>query len=177
MPSSAYFFAGDQQYSGTLNHEATHQLFREMRPDAIPPGRKNNFWIVEAIACYMESLSQHRLLDDDPYGAYFTIGGENEGRVPAARKRLVDDNFYVPLRELSALGMDQLQHDPRLKMIYSQISGQALFLMHADAARYRPALLDYLIAVYTGRANPGTLEKLTGQRFEELDRQYREFLK
>ena len=37
--------------------------------------------------------------------------------------------------------------------------------------------MDYLIAVYTGRAAPDTLEKLTGQRFEELDRQYREFMK
>ena len=40
---TAYFFAGDQQYAGTLFHEATHQLFREVRSGAIDPGRKNNF--------------------------------------------------------------------------------------------------------------------------------------
>jgi hypothetical protein len=174
---AAYFFAGDEQYDGTLYHEATHQLFREMRPGAIDPGRKNNFWIVEAIACYMESLAEHRLLPDEVYGSYITIGGENAGRAPAARQRLLDDHFYVPLRDLVAFGMNALQHEPRLPMIYSQSTGLALFLMHADAARYRPALMDYLTAVYTGHATLDTLEKLTGQRYEELDRQYREFMK
>jgi hypothetical protein len=174
---TAYFFAGDQQYVGTLFHEATHQLFREVRSGAIDPGRKNNFWIVEAVACYMESLAEHRLLDDETYGAYWTVGGENEGRVPAARKRLLDDNFYVPLRELSTAGMRDLQHDGRLPMIYSQISGQVLFLMHAGNGRYRAPLMNYLIAVYTGNSTPTTLEKITGVKFEDLDRQYREFMK
>jgi hypothetical protein len=174
---TAYFFAGEEQYAGTLFHEATHQLFREMRTGAIDPGRKSNFWIVEAVACYLESLTEHRLLDDVPYGAYWTVGGENEGRVPAARKRLLDDNFYVSLRELCAEGMQDLQHDSRLPMIYSQISGQALFLMHGDGARYRAPLMNYLIAVYTGHCDSGTLEKLTGVKYEDLDRQYREFMK
>ena len=126
-----------------------------MRSGAKDPGRKNNFWIVEAVACYMESLAEHRLLDDEPYGAYWTAGGENEGRVPAARKRLLDDQFYVPLRELSTSGMRDLQHDGRLPMIYSQISGQVLFIMHADGGRYRQPLMNYLIAVYTEHCRSG----------------------
>jgi len=174
---SAYFFASGNPYAGTLYHEATHQLFRETPPAAVDPGRKNNFWVVEAIAVYMESFAEHRLLDGEPYGAYVTLGGENAGRVPAARKRLQDDNFYVPLRELASLGMTELQHDTRLPAIYSQIAGQSLFFMHADAGRYRPGLMSYLIAVYTGRATADTLEKLTGQKFEQLDEQYREFMK
>ncbi len=129
---TAYFFASDDPYVGTLYHEATHQLFRETPPAAVDPGRKNNFWIVEAIACYMESLEEHPLLGGESYGKYITLGGENAGRVPAVRKRLLDDNFYVPLRELATYGMSELQHDARLSAIYSQISGQAWFLMHAD---------------------------------------------
>ena len=125
----------------------------------------------------MESLEEHPLLEGESYGKYITLGGENAGRVPAARKRLIDDNFYVPLRELSAYGMSELQHDSRLSAIYSQISGQAWFLMHADHARYRPALMNYLIAVYTGHASIDSLEKLTGEKFEQLDSQYRDFLK
>ncbi len=175
--NTAYFFYDAERHDVTLNHEGTHQLFQEVRPGTIKAGMKNNFWIVEAVACYMESLTEHRLLADDPYGSYITVGGENEGRVPAARKRLIDDNFYVPLRELVAFGRDSMQHDPRLPMLYSESSGLALFLMAADNRRYRPALMDYLIAVYTGHAAPDALEKLTGQRFEELDRQYREFMK
>jgi hypothetical protein len=175
--NTAYFFHDAERHDATLNHEGTHQLFYESKPGAIRAGKKNNFWIVEGIACYMESLAEHRLLPGETYGSYITLGGDNEGRVPAARKRLLDDNFYVPLRELVAYGMDTLQHDERLPKLYSQSTGLAYFLMHADGGRYRPALMDYLIAVYTGHAAPDTLEKLTGQRFEELDRQYREFMK
>ena len=29
---TCYFFAGEEQNDGTLNHEATHQLFQETRP-------------------------------------------------------------------------------------------------------------------------------------------------
>ena len=174
---SAYFFAGDEQYDGTVNHEATHQLFQEWRTAVPDPGRKNNFWVYEAIACYMESLEEHPVLEGESYGAYITLGGENAGRVPAARKRLLDDNFYVPLRELAAMGRQDFQQDPRISAIYSQISGQAFFLMHADSGRYRPALMDYLAALYAGHASLNTLEKLTGAKFEELDRQYREFMK
>jgi hypothetical protein len=125
----------------------------------------------------MESLAEHRLLDSEPYGSYITLGGENAGRVPAARKRLMDDGFYVPLRELTEYGMTDLQHDSRLPAIYSQISGQAWFLMHADGGRFRQALMNYLIDVYTGHANADTLEKLTGQTFEQLDQQYHDFMK
>jgi hypothetical protein len=75
------------------------------------------------------------------------------------------------------MGRQEFQQDPRIQQIYSQISGQALFLMHADAAHYRPALMDYLTALYSGRASPNTLEKLTSAKFEDLDRQYRDFMK
>ena len=85
---------------------------------------------------------------------YFTIGGENAGRVPAARKRLLDDNFYVPFRELVAIGRQDFQHDPRIVQMYSQIAGQSYFLMHSDSARFRPALIDYLIALYGDHTIP-----------------------
>ncbi len=174
---TAYFFAGDEQYEGTLNHEATHQLFRESRPSAIDPGRKNNFWVVEAIACYMESLAEKSPLAGSDYGKYFTLGGVNAGRVPAARQRLLDDQFYVPLDELTAYGMEALQRDARLPQIYSQSSGLALFLMHGEAGKLRQSLVDYLLAVYSGKVDPTTLEKTTGAKYEELDRRYREFMR
>ncbi|MCC7083839.1 MAG: hypothetical protein IT427_02400 [Pirellulales bacterium] len=175
----AYFFASEDQTPTTLDHEATHQLFREERPGAIEPGRKNNFWIVEAIACYMESLTEHRPLAGRDDGMYYTLGGANEGRAPAARARLQRPEylFYMPLRELAPLGMDALQRDPHLPQIYTQCSGVAWFLMAAERGQYRPALMDLLIAVYTGRASETSLEKLTGMKYEELDRQYREFMK
>jgi hypothetical protein len=175
--STVYFFHSDEPTDATLYHEATHQLFSEFRPGTMKAGRAANFWVVEGVACYMESLAEHRLLTDDSYGAYFTVGGQNGGRVPAARKRLIDDQFYIPLDQLTAMGMDAMQQDSRLRMIYSQCAALTAFLMHADNGVYRPALMEYLSAVYAGRANANTLEKLTRTRYQELDRQYREFLK
>ncbi len=168
-PRTAYFFAGKDQHPGTVFHEATHQLFQESRATGNEVGAKNNFWIIEAVACYMESLTQHE--------GYCTLGGFEAGRVPAAAHRLLVDSFYAPLEELSALGMDGMQRQPNVAPLYSQISGQAQFLIHYDGGRYREALNDYLIAVYSGRADKQTLSKLTGQPLATLDQQYREYIK
>jgi hypothetical protein len=164
----AYFFAGDEQAQGTVYHEATHQLFQETRRAAPHVGREANFWVVEGIACYMESLAEQ--------DGYFTLGGENAGRMPAARHRLLNDGFYVPLDELVQLGMHDLQRDQRIAMLYSQSAGLCDFLMHDGQGRYRDALAQYLAAVYAGRATPATLAESTGASYEALDGQYRAFM-
>jgi len=164
----AYFFAGEEQDPGTLYHEAAHQLFQETRNVAPQVGAKDNFWIVEAIACYMESLA--------PHDGHYTLGGANAGRVPAARHRLLTDQFYVPLAELAALGRQDLQRDPRIAMIYSQSAGLADFFMHATGGAKRDALNRYLATVYAGRAKPQSLAELMGESFDQLDAQYRAFM-
>jgi hypothetical protein len=168
MPRTAYFFAGKEQDAGTIFHEATHQLFKEARPTAKSTADRPNFWIIEAVACYMESLTARE--------GYDTLGEPTAGRLPAARERLLNDRFYVPLTELIKYDAAQLQRDPRVAKIYSQSAGLATFLMHHENARYRAALMKYLQAVYSGKATPTTLEEATGQRLDELDRQYRAFL-
>lgn len=170
MAQTAYFFAGDDQEPGTVYHEATHQLFQESGPVVANVARKENFWIVEGIACYMESLAAH----DDEH--YFTLGGANAGRMAAARHRLLEDKFYVPLAELVHVGMDSLQHDSRIAKLYSQCSGLADFFMHDGNGRYREGLMRYLAAIYSGRATTRTLAEATGTNYETLDRQYREFM-
>jgi hypothetical protein len=165
---TAYFFAGEEQGPGTLYHEATHQLFQETRKVAPRVGRDDNFWIVEGIACYMESLAEHE--------GYFTLGGAGAGRMPAARHRLLVDDFYVPLAELVDLGMLELQRDERIAMLYSQSAGLANFFIHDQAGRYRDALARYLTAVYSGRAAPRTLAEIAGASYDALDGQYRAFV-
>ncbi len=165
---TAYFFAGKDQEPGTLYHEATHQLFQETRPVVQDVGRAENFWIVEGIACYMESLS--------PEDGYYTLGGPNAGRMPAARHRLLEDNFYVPLAQLVSFGVETLQRDPRIAKLYSQSSGLTDFFMHDRAGRYREPLVRYLETIYTGRATTGTLAELTGTSYLSLDEQYRAFM-
>ncbi|HUY88373.1 MAG TPA: DUF1570 domain-containing protein [Pirellulales bacterium] len=166
---TAYFFAGEEQDDSNLYHEATHQLFSETRNVGPHVGRDANFWVIEGIACSMESL-----VEGD---RYCTIGGADALRLDNARTRLLRDDFYVPLAELTAIGMNALQRDAqRISPIYSESSGLTYFLMFAQGGRYRDALVDYLVAIYTGRDGPQTLAELTQTPYAELDRQYREFM-
>jgi hypothetical protein len=166
---TAYFFVDAAADDSALWHEATHQLFQESRSSVRDLGSKNNFWIVEAVAIYMESLVDHH--------GYYTLGGPDDGRVPAALTRLLKDNFYMPLAEVAAFGRDTLQHQPRLATLYTQFGGLANFFMHYGGGRYRQPFIDGLVAVYSGRAEPGTLAKLTGAGYDKLDEQYRDYMK
>ena len=174
----SHFFAPrpekpDEQDAGTINHEAVHQFFHESSRAARNVGAKSNAWLIEGVACYFESLQQHRAPDGRKY---FTIGTSAAGRLPAARHRLLVDDFYVPLAELSALGIKQFQARSDLPRLYSQSAGLATFLMQYNGGEYRPALVKTLQFLYAGRDQTSTLESLTGRSFDELDRQYRQYL-
>lgn len=164
----AYFFAGKDSDDRTLYHEATHQLFHQTRP--IPPGigSRGNFWIVEGIALYMESLHEEN--------GYYVLGGLDDQRMYAARFRLLESKFYVPFQEFAGYNMQRLQSDPRIATLYSQAAGLTHFLIDYQDGRYRDALVSYLSTVYAGRDTPNTLAELTGTSFDELDKQYRAFI-
>jgi len=164
----AYFYASEDPDIATQYHEATHQLFGESRPTAQGIGRDGNFWIIEGIACYMESLREEE--------GRWRVGGLDAYRVQAARQRLVDDKFYLPLAELTSLGMAEIQQNPQIRSIYSQSTGLTQFLLHAADGRYRAATMQYLVAVYTGRDRDSTLQELTGVEYAELDRHYERYL-
>ncbi len=151
---TAFFFAGDGSEDRTIYHEATHQLFHESRKVSPNVGRKGNFWVIEGIAMYMESLKKEK--------GYYVLGGFDDQRMVAARYRLLHDHFYVPLEQLTGYGMEKLQNDPNIATLYSQSAGLAHFLIFYDHARYREDLVSYLIAIYTGRDGPDTLASLTG---------------
>lgn len=170
----AYFFAGEDSDQRTLYHEATHQLFHEApgfhRSWAVAPdvGRQANFWIIEGVAMYMESLRQE--------DGYHVLGGFDDLRMQAARYRLLKDNFYIPLAEFTSYGMEDIQKHERIATLYSQAAGLTHFLIHCDGGRYRDALVAYLTAVYSGRDDANTLARLTGTTYSELDQQYRRFM-
>ncbi len=165
---TAYFFAGKDYQDRTLYHEATHQLFHQSR--RVPPdvGKNANFWIIEGIALYLESLREE--------DGYYLLGGFDDERMHAARYRLLKDNFYVPLEELTTYGMERIQKHPRIATLYSQAAGLTNFLVHYDGGRYRDALVEYLSVVYSGRDTPDTLARLTGASYHQLDKQYRQFM-
>ena len=168
QPRTAYFFPGKDGDDRTLYHEATHQLFHESRPVAREVARSANFWIIEGIAMFMESLRQE--------DGYYVLGGFDDQRLHAAQYRLLHDHFYVPLDEFVDYGMERLQKDSRIATLYSQAAGLTHFLVFFDGGRYRDALVSYLTAIYSGRADRETLSRLTGTGYGDLDKQYRKFL-
>ena len=118
-------------------------------------------------------MSEHR---DPKAGLYYTIGQASAGRLPAARERLLQDHYYIPLEQLTKWGRGDMQAQKDLGKIYSESSGLATFLMDGEQARYREPLVEYLQAIYAGKDDPQTLAKLTGRSYEELDGEYRQFM-
>ena len=170
---TAYFFAGDDRSQVTLFHEATHQLFQESRASAASAARDDigldgNFWIVEGIALYMESLRVQN--------GYCTLGGVDTARLQFARHNCLSGGFYESLERLVVTGRQQLQQDERIRLLYSQFAGQAQFLMDSKGGYYRRPLVKYLRAIYTRQDHAGTLEDVTGVELGRIDDEYREFL-
>jgi hypothetical protein len=173
---TCYFYHDDvQSNERTLFHEATHQLLYESSLRERPIAVDADFWIVEGIACYMESYSQTagRLMLGDPRYVRFH----------AARHRYLVDKYYVPLDRFVGMGMRPFQMQERsiLAKNYSQASGLAHFFMHYDDGRYRDALIQHLSQLYHPEQRPigvtESLADLTTTKFTDLDRQYGKYLK
>ena len=124
-------------------HEAVHQLFQESRSAARRLGRSHNFWILEGIATYFETLTEH---GGPEVGRYYTVGQTSAGRLPSARRRLMDDGFYLPLGRFVRLGKSDLQRHADIAKLYSQGAVLAAFLMQGEDGRYREPLVHYLTA-------------------------------
>ncbi|MEX2185152.1 MAG: hypothetical protein WD875_00090 [Pirellulales bacterium] len=170
---AAYFFAGEDQHPATVLHEAAHQLFKESKATVKQPGGRHGMWLVEAAACYMESLRRH---ENAGFGGYDTLGEREAGRFVAAREKIAEQ-FYIPLAELAAMSSDDLQRHRDIAKIYSQSAGVMTFLLHAEDGRYRVPTMVTLDALYTGRAVPGTLAAACDAQYEVLDAAYVEFIK
>ena len=98
-----------------------------------------------------------------------TIGTSDAGRLPAARHRVLVDQYYVPLEELVGLGTRDLQQRTDIARIYGESAALVTFLMQNEEGRYQEPLVEYLSAVYAGRADTATLAKATGHSLAELD--------
>ena len=165
---TTWFFDSPDSDGQTVEHEATHQLFAECWPTNPVAGTHHGIWAMEAAACYMESIEK------TDFG--FIVGGRNSGRVPAAKERLFNDSFFLPLRKLAKLGRRTLQNEPDLPKIYSQLSGLADFFINGERGRYRDAFVEYLVRLYRGTAEHETLWKLCKKSPEELGEAYKRYL-
>ena len=169
---TAFFHANDEEGQATLFHEATHQLFHENGPgrqrSGDDVGLDYNFWIVEGVAIYFESLQQH--------DGYATLGGLDAPRLQYARHNVFSGGFYEPLQRLTAMGREAVQNHEQIRLLYSQAAGLTQLLMHHHHGVHRAALVEYIKSVYRRRDRPETLAELAGTSFSELDDAYRAFL-
>lgn len=165
-----FYFDAQGAAEDTLFHEATHQLFYESHLLNRPIAEQANFWIVEGIACYFESFRRDN--------GTFTIGDPGHIRFAGARMNYIDKEFYVPLREFTAMGSTRFQSLPsnELPRSYTQAAGLAHFFMEYENGIYRDAVVSHLSQIYSAdarrRQNAAGLDVLTGLSYEDLDRQY-----
>ena len=187
-----YFFRNaDDPDQRTVFHEATHQILdlatREERLAAARVRRrvlrlpttqywrlceKSNFWIIEGLASYFESFE----INDGGV----RVGDPNFIRFAGAKKRVLEDGFFIPLRTFCALGQEHFMSHPNVAQFYTQSSGVAHFLLHYKDGIYRDSLVKLLSEVYRpdlkNITQEPSLEKHSSAVFEVLDQQYRDHL-
>jgi hypothetical protein len=99
----AYFYDDPENPAGNLQtmfHEVTHQLLGESARSIANVGQTDNFWIIEGIACYMESFQRD--------GDRLTVGDPRHSRIHWARVRVVEEEYFLPMQRFTALGMREL---------------------------------------------------------------------
>jgi hypothetical protein len=163
---TAYFFSAEAKI---LFHEGTHQILAERFFDKKMPVFRNNFWVIEGIALFMETLK----VEDQSY----RVGDILANRLYSAKKYRFEHGYKLPVQQLTAMNRRDIQWSADLQRIYSQSATLVHWLMFAEEGRYREALFELLRQTYEGSAVPGTLSQLTGLSYEELDKKYEEFLK
>lgn len=159
---TAYFYVHEQMDEATVIHEATHQLFAESRDHRHGDGSRGNFWVLEGIACYMESFRDRE--------GHVELGAWETTRLKRGRERM---QRFLPVDKLVQLGMKDFD-GPEIHDLYLQSACLCHFLMHHDNGRYRDVFVKYLEEVYLGRADYQTLGELLGIDYATLDRQFRQ---
>jgi len=181
---TAYFYYDPQaNFDATIFHEVTHQLMYESHLKQRDIANNGHFWIIEGIANYTESFRIKPNGDGFTYDGFtYEVGDPHFVRFYWARKRLLDEDYFVPQDKFSRMGriVYQTGSTPLLQKRYSQAAGLAHFYMHYKNGVYRNALMIYMAQIYHSsprvRSRVRGLDVLIGVDYPTLDRQYREYL-
>jgi hypothetical protein len=169
---TSYFYVGnDPDVARSRRHEWTHQLFREASTSKLKqdsPGRDRDFWIVEGIAGYMESI--------EIAGGNAMTGGWDASRLQYARYRTLVAGESLSIDELRMEGQSAVQKRSDLAGWYSHAITWTHALMHADDGKHRETLFRWIAQVYqmnlrdAGSKLPiNTTETLSIERFLRID--------
>ncbi len=164
----SFFYNGDPAPLDTWRHEIVHQLLQENGGSKRSVAELGHAWLIEGIAMYFESMRDQ--------GNVVTLGGFDSLRLQFARLRATRDGFFIPLEQLDAMDRNELQQSADIGAIYSQSAGMCQFLFAGSDEKYRDGFIGFIKQLYQGRARPDALSVATTP-LDQLDRQYREFLK
>jgi len=162
---AVHFFSTEAKI---LFHEGTHQILAERFFYEKQPTFRNNFWAVEGMALFMETLN----IEEERY----KVGDILANRLYSARVYRFEHDHHLPIRRLTAMSAAEIQTSADLQPIYGQSAALTHWLIFAEEGRYRRAFLELLRRTYRNEATPETLSELTGLSYEELDTKYAEFL-
>lgn len=163
------FYLGESNLQKTWFHEGSHQLFQERYSARQNVGDRSNFWLVEGIAMFMESL-----VDADTFA---TVGGMFSERLQFARFNLFTRQFLKPIEQLCELGQQDFQNDPRVRQLYSESAGVTQWLMTGNNGENRKALMSLLKRVYQSKAQPLELIDLMKVTVDDANRGYINFIR
>jgi hypothetical protein len=129
-----FLYAGDSDDVATRRHELVHQLFREATDSGLGdqlPGEHSEFWLIEGIAGYFESL----FIAED----HATVGGWDSPRLQFARYRAFVMGDRMPFDELQRDGRLAAQQRPDIPRWYAHAITRTHHLIdggHADGRRW-----------------------------------------
>lgn len=136
------YLRADEGDGATRCHELTHQLLAEATGSRLKgrPGERRDFWLVEGIACYMESC-QFNI-----HSA--SIGGWQASRLQYARHRVLAQGDDMPLPQLASEGRLQVQRRGDLSRWYSFAAAYVHQMIDNDDGQGLVDCLAQLAAVY-----------------------------
>ncbi len=155
----------------TLRHELTHQFFSESSHWSTedPSTAASDFWIVEGLALFMESIriEKHETYDEA------ILGGWDAWRLQPARYRRLHDQTWLPWDEFRAAGNEYFRSGDDIKIWYSQAAGLTHLWMESSQAR-RNQFIEYASSVFQGSPNTTFLGDWNND--EKLRTAYDQFL-
>ncbi|MEM9827320.1 MAG: hypothetical protein AAF958_12055 [Planctomycetota bacterium] len=155
----SYFYVGDDaDVIRTRRHEWTHQLFRQATRNRLgrkSPGEHPDFWAVEGVACFFESL------DFDKQWCF--VGGWDRSRLQFARHRVLVAGQNLSLQYLRGLNQSAVTGLDNLPQWYSFSGAWTHRVMEGNEAE-REWFYRTLAAIYkaTPQSAPETPAGLEG---------------
>jgi hypothetical protein len=180
---SVIYYIGEDATYAVAAHEGWHQYVARNFKTRIPP------FLEEGIATMFENV---RWAGDLPRWDL----GTNPNRI-AKLRRAIDDHNLFPLNELITMHAGNVVglHGGKIEAFYAQDWAFAVFLLHADHARHKPALLKLLSDAANGTAyfpselphsilpdawQPQSvkplLERYLGEDLPSIDREYQAYI-